>query len=137
MTKKLDALKKYADIFIRLAIGFHLIYGTQDNVFSWERMLEFKAFLEAHGMVFPLFAAITSVYAQFICGILYILGWQVRLAAVIMIFNFIVALLLVHFGDTYPNAFPAIMMLAGSLFLLLNGDGEFNIKKLVNNMRSS
>ena len=26
--------KDYAEVFIRLIIGFHLIYGTQDNVFS-------------------------------------------------------------------------------------------------------
>ena len=131
MNKKLDSLKEYADIFIRIIIGFHLIYGTQDNVFSWERMLEFRDFLELHGVIFPLVAAIVSVYAQFICGILYILGWKVREAALVMIVNFIVAISIVHLGDTYPNTFPAIMMLCGSLFLLFNGDGELNIKKLI------
>ena len=43
-------MKKFADFPIRLAVGFHLIYGTQDNVFSWERMLEFRDFLEAFNM---------------------------------------------------------------------------------------
>lgn len=58
----------YGALFIRLLFGFHLIYGTQDNVFSYERILEFKDFLKARGGPFPLVAAHVSVYAQFIAG---------------------------------------------------------------------
>ena len=117
----------YAPLFIRLPIGFHLIYGTQDNVFSWSRMLEFREFLDVNGFPVPLLCALVSVYAQFICGALYILGYRVRPAACVMIFNFIVALVMVHSGDSYPVMFPAIMMLFGSLYLLLNGPGRFSL----------
>ncbi|MEP1033321.1 DoxX family protein [Ekhidna sp.] len=131
----MNNLKKYADLPIRLAVGFHLIYGTQDNVFSWGRMLEFRDFLEVYGAPFPLMSAIVSVYAQFTCGILFILGWKVRYAGAVMIFNFIVAILLVHLNDPYPNIYPAISMLAGAIFMMLNGSGsisldaKFGIKK--------
>lgn len=124
----LKNLKPFADLFIRLPIGFHLIYGTQDNIFSWERMLEFRDFLTNLNIPAPLVAAHLSVYAQFICGILFILGWKTRWAAAIMIFNFIIALALVHLHDPYPNKFPAIMMLCGSIFLLLHGAGKFSIE---------
>lgn len=116
--------KDYASLPIRISVGAHLIIGTQDNVFSWDRMLEFESFLNSQGMPFPLLSAILSVYAQFICGILFILGWKAREAAAVMILNFIIAIGLVHLGDTYANTFPAIMMLAGSVFLLLNGSGK-------------
>ena len=125
-----DKYKDYSEVFIRMIIGFHLIYGTQDNVFSWDRMLEFSEFLTNFGFPIPLVSAAVSVYAQFICGILFIVGFQVRIAAVIMIGNFIIALLMVHTGDTYPGAFPAIMMLAGSLYLLFNGSKVFNVNTL-------
>ncbi len=126
----------YSELFIRLSVGFHLIYGTQDNVFSWERMMEFSIFLSNFGFPFPTVSAIISVYAQFICGIMYIIGFQVRLAALVMIVNFIIALSVVHLGnDTYPGAFPAIMMLAGSLFLLLNGSKVFNLKNMLKKNR--
>ncbi|MEQ8579322.1 MAG: DoxX family protein [Balneola sp.] len=125
-----DKHKDYAEVFIRMIIGFHLIYGTQDNVFSWERMLEFSEFLANFGFPIPLVSAVVSVYAQFICGILFIIGYQVRIAAIIMIGNFIIALLMVHTGDTYPGAFPAIMMLAGSLYLLFNGSKVLNVNTL-------
>ena len=126
----LESHNSYSEVFIRFIIGFHLIYGTQDNVFSWERMIEFSEFLANFGFPIPLVSAVVSVYAQFICGILFIIGFQVRIAAVIMICNFIIALLMVHTGDTYPGAFPAIMMLAGSLYLLFNGSKVFNVNTL-------
>lgn len=120
-------LKQYSDLPIRLAVGFHLIYGSQDNVFSWERMYEFKDFLEQFGTPFPLVSAVLSVYAQFICGILFIIGWKIRFAGAVMIFNFIVAILLVHLSDPYPNIYPAISMLAGAMFLTINETGRISL----------
>ncbi len=126
----LSRYKEYAALPIRILVGIHLIAGTQDNVFSGDRMLEFEKFLAANGMIFPLFSAILSVYAQFISGILYVLGWKVRTAAIVMIINFLVAIVLVHLGDSYSNTFPAIVMLSGSVFLLLNGSGALAMDKL-------
>lgn len=69
-----EKYKEYGVIFIRLIVGFHLIYGTQDNVFSYARMEEFAGFLSLRGVPFPLVSAFLSAYAQFICGILFIVG---------------------------------------------------------------
>ncbi len=121
-----DQYQVYGAIFIRLLLGFHLIYGVQDNVLSWDRMLEFEAFLAQHGFPLSLFCAVVSVYAQLICGLLFILGAFVRAAALVMIFNFIVALMMVHLGDVYPSLFPALAMLLGSAFLLFNGAGAWS-----------
>lgn len=123
----LEKHNAYGAFFIRLIIGFHLIYGTQDNIFSWSRMLEFQDFLQAFGFPLPLVSAVVSVYTQFFCGILIILGAYIRFAAVLMIFNFLVAILAVHLGDTYPNTFPALMMFCAALFFLLNGAGKPSI----------
>lgn len=123
----LDKYKEYGVIFIRLIVGFHLIYGTQDNVFSYARMEEFAGFLSARHVPFPLFAAFLSVYAQFICGILFVVGAATRYAAVVMIINFIAALVIAHIGDAYPNTFPALMMLAAACFFFLHGPGKLSI----------
>ncbi|WP_299211388.1 DoxX family protein [uncultured Aquimarina sp.] len=132
----LDRIKKYADVCIRLPIGFHLIYGVQDNIFSWDDMLGFREFLESHGFPFPLIAAHISVYAQFICGALFILGYKTRYAALVMVCNFIIAIIAVHLNDPYFNKFPAIMMLFGSFYMLLHGDGYYTIKVLMNQLKS-
>lgn len=131
MLNQLDKFKEYGPIFIRLIIGFHLVYGTQDNVFSYARMEEFAAFLSAHNVPLPLFAAFVSAYAQFICGILFIFGAATRYAALVMIINFITAILIAHLGDPYPAKFPALMMLAGSCFLFLHGPGELSVDRLL------
>lgn len=127
MLKVLDNYKEYGAIFIRLIIGFHLVYGTQDNVFSYARMEEFAAFLSQNGVPFPLFSAFLSAYAQFICGLLFIVGFFTRLAAIVMIINFISAIIIAHIGDTYPNMFPALMMLFASIFLLIHGAGKISV----------
>ncbi|WP_435623078.1 DoxX family protein [Flagellimonas sp.] len=92
----MSGLQKYADIFIRFPVGFHLIYGTQDNIFSWTRMLEFRDFLKDLDVPFALWAAHLSVYAQFLAGIAFILGYKTKWAAVLMIINFVIAIYLVH-----------------------------------------
>ncbi|HEY5825738.1 MAG TPA: DoxX family protein [Cyclobacteriaceae bacterium] len=121
--------KEYAPLFIRIMAGFHLVYGVQDNVFSWDRMVEFEKFLSAHSFPLPLVCAIVCVYAQLICGLLFIAGLFTRTAALVMVFNFIVAILAIHIGDTYRGVFPAIVMLSSSLFLLFNGAGKFSLDK--------
>ena len=131
MLSRLDRFKEYGPIFIRLIIGFHLVYGTQDNVLSYARMEEFAAFLSAHNVPFPLFAAFVSAYAQFVCGILFIVGAATRYAAFVMIINFIAAILIAHLGDPYPAKFPALMMLAGACFLFLHGPGELSVDRLL------
>jgi putative oxidoreductase len=123
----LDYFARYRDygaFFIRLLVGAFLVWGTQDNVLSYARMEEFAEFLRARGVPLPLAAAFLSAYAQFVCGLLYIAGALVRPAAVVMILNFVAALLIAHLGDSFRGMFPALAMLASSCFLLLHGAGK-------------
>ena len=116
--------KEFGMFFVRLIVGFHLIYGTIDNVLSWGRMLEFRDFLAARGVPVPLFAAQLSVYAQLLCGILFILGLFFRPAAIVMIINFICALLIAHRAGGYPPAALAWIMLFASVAFLVHGPGR-------------
>lgn len=128
--KRLDRIfepcKDYGAVFLRIILGWRLIYGTQDNILSWAQMLEFRDFLDAHGVPFPLLAAHVSVYVQFVCGLLLVAGAWVRYAALILTVNFTVALLLVHTNDTFLGAFDALVILFGSLFFLFNGAGRLS-----------
>lgn len=123
----LDRHGERATFFIRLIVGFHLVYGTQDNVLSWERMLEFEHFLSERGVPWPLGAAIISVYAQFIAGLLFIVGAATRWAGAVMIINFIAALIIAHRGLPYPANFPPLMMLAAACFFLFHGAGGLSV----------
>lgn len=120
-------------IFLRLAVGLRLIHGTYDNVFSWSRMVEFADFLAAHGFPLPLASAVVSTWAQFLCGICFVLGLGTRPAAAVMVVNFVVAIGAVHLrtGDDFLGTWPAAMMLAGALFLLLNGPGAYSLARVI------
>jgi putative oxidoreductase len=119
-----DRYKDYAALFIRLAVGSRLIEGTQDNVLSRERMQEFVGFLAANGTPFPEVGAVVSVYAQFLCGALFIIGLWTKPAAALMVVNFVAALLIAHRQTSFAVTWPALMMLAAALFFLLHGPGR-------------
>ncbi len=120
-----------APLFLRIPVGVHLVHGTQDNIFSWTRMLEFRDFLGQHGFPFPIVCAVVSVAAQFIAGLLFIVGYRTREAATLMTLNFLIALFGVHVahGHSYAATFPAIFMLAASLSLLFSGPGALAIDR--------
>ena len=119
-----DSRREYGLFFIRLIIGFHLVYGTADNVFSSARMHEFSTFLGERGTPFPLFSAYLSAYAQFLCGILFIAGAFIRPAAIVMIINFLCALLIAHRTGGYQPAALALIMLFSSIGFLIHGAGK-------------
>jgi len=115
---------------LRLFIGARLIYGTYDNVFSWPRMMEFRDHLAAQGFPVPAVCAVVSVYAQFICGILILIGLKIRWAAAIMIFNFIVALgSHIHMKDDFFGMTPPLAILVSCILFLLEGAGRFAVDK--------
>ena len=119
-----DRYRDYAPFFIRLVVGVILIEGTQDNVFSWARMLEFRDFLAARGVPMPLVGAVVSAWAQLLCGILILLGLWTRPAAAVMVINFIAAIVIAHLDGGFAPARLALLMLFTALFLLFNGPGK-------------
>lgn len=121
----------YGAIFLRLLIGTFIIYGVQDNVFSYHQMQEFAAFLQQRNVPFPLFSAFLSAYMQFICGIMILLGAWIRLASVPFIINFIAAIIIVHLEDTFRGMFPPLMMIAAGIFFLFNGAGKLSVDDIL------
>ena len=123
---RLDVLAPKAElgtVVLRLFLAFVLVYGTQDNVFSHERMVEFRDFLARHRFPFPTASAYLSAWAQFTCGILIAVGALTRWAALVMVVNFAVALAMVHVGLPFQANIAPLAMFFGSVFLLLHGPG--------------
>lgn len=116
-------------LLLRLFIGLRIIYGVFDNIISWDRMMEFSGFLKASGFPAPTFCAVVSVYAQFICAVLILIGYKTRFATFILVFNFIVAIVMVHLNDSIEAMTPALAMLFISLGLLFTGPGKWAVEK--------
>lgn len=126
----LPDLARFSDaalLLLRVLVGSFLMWGTWDNIVSAERMGEFADFLTQLGCPLPGLAAPVSVYAQFLCGVLILLGLLTRWAGLVMTFNFIVAVWLVHPGADYRALFPPLVMIALSLYFATRGAGRYSV----------
>lgn len=126
----LEANQAIGILLLRIFIGGRLLYGVIDNVVSWERMVEFSIFLEANHFPIPIISAVTSVYVQFFGAISILLGFRLRFASFLLVINFLVALIFVHFrvNDTIEGMTPALAMLFGCLTLLFTGAEKISLE---------
>jgi putative oxidoreductase len=127
----LDGLRGLSDaalLVLRVLIGSFLMWGTWDNIASAARMQEFAGFLTALHCPMPELAAPVSVYAQFLCGALILVGLLTRWAGLVMTFNFIVAVALLTLGGgetDFRALFPPLVMIAVPLVLASHGAGAY------------
>jgi len=130
----LTPLGAFADIALlglRLLTGAFLMHGTLDNIESAARMQEFVGFLKTNGFVYPEIMAPLSVYAQFICGALFVAGLVTRWAGVVMVFNFVVAVVMVHWAQDFRGWWPAIVLVFVSGYFATYGAGRYSIDRLL------
>jgi putative oxidoreductase len=129
--------KDWGIFLLRLFIGLRLIYGVQDNVLSWEHMTRFSDFLQQFHFPIPLVCAVISVYAQLIAGIMVILGWGIRYAAIILIINFLVALVMVHRSQPIEAMTAPMAILFSAILFLFHGAGRISIDRSTQLKRST
>lgn len=133
----LDGLRGLSDaafLVLRVLVGAFLMWGTWDNIASAERMQEFVGFLTLLQCPVPELAAPVSVYAQFLCGALILVGLLTRWAGLVMTFNFIVAVALLTLGGgetDFRALFPPLVMIAVPLVLATHGPGAYAVDAML------
>lgn len=92
--------------------------------------MEFAEFLESFGFPVPVASAVVSVYVQLLGGIAILLGFKIRVASILIVINFLVALVMVHFpaGDTFELMTPPLAMLFGAATFVFSGAGAISIE---------
>ncbi len=126
----LEGLAKGYDVTLLLLRGLtggFLVYGTWDNIRSAEQMVEFVVFLEQSGFAYPTWMAPLSVWAQFLCGLFLIAGFLTRWAGLVICFNFIVAVVMVHWTQDFRAWWPAIVLVALGLHFAASGAGRISV----------
>jgi putative oxidoreductase len=134
----LQPLARFSDLallFLRLTVGSFLIYGVWDNIVSGERMAEFTGFLTKFGFVAPQVMAPLSVWAQFFCGLAFVLGVGTRWAGLVCAFNFVVAIVMVDRFQGIRGAFPSAALVTAGLYLATRGPGRFALEGLIRRPR--
>jgi len=126
----LPRLRRHEDLgllLLRAVTGAFLVYQSHDNVLSAARMVEFEKFLAHFHFVYPELMAPLSVYAQFAAGIAFILGLFTRWAGLLMAFNFVVAVWMVHWNDPVPGVWPAAILIFLGLYFAVRGSGRYGL----------
>lgn len=127
---QLDRYRAYAPFLLRLVCAYRLYDAAGHTaLFPAEGIPGYADWLRSLGFPWPTVSAVVSAYTEFFGAILILLGWKTRWAAVLLIVNFALAVLMGHLatGDTYTNTFPSLALLAMSVFLLLSGPGKPSI----------
>jgi putative oxidoreductase len=114
-------------LVMRLLAGSFLIFQSQDNVFSAERMQVFVDFCRAAGIPWPAFGAPLSVWCQFLAGIALVLGLGTRLAGLSLVPNFLVGFWFVHAAGPVPGWWPPLALVGMGLVFATIGAGRFSV----------
>lgn len=118
-------------LLARLVIGGFLIWGVWDNIQSAARMTEFARFLADHGFPQPKWMALVSVWAQFACGVAFVLGLATRWAGLLCAVNFVVAVAMVDARLGIRGAFPATSLILFGLLFTTLGAGRYSIDAML------
>lgn len=118
-------------LVLRLLTGAFLVWGVWDNIADPTRMAEFAEFLRQFRFPAPALMAPLSVWLQFGCGVLMILGLFTRWAGLLMAANFIVGFLMVHLADDFRAQFPALILIAVSLHFTAAGGGRYALDRML------
>jgi putative oxidoreductase len=118
-------------LLLRLVTGAFLVYQSHDNVFSAARMDEFEKFLTNFDYVAPQLMAPLAVYAQFLCGILFIVGLLTRWAGIVTTIVFVVAVWTVHWPQDFPGWWPALILVFLGILFATVGPGRYALDHLL------
>lgn len=72
-----------------------------------------------------------TVFAEFFCAILLMLGLGTRLASIPLIITMAVVAFVIHGPDPLGKKEMALLYLAGYILLLIFGPGRFSVDKLI------
>ena len=128
-TKRNEHFLDIAILILRVSIGvFMLIHG-------WPK---FQKLLGDGPIKFPdplhigaTFSLILTVFAEVLCSVFIILGLGTRLGAFPLFITMLVAVLVVHSGDSFSDRESALQYLLVYLVLLVSGGGRYSIDKMM------
>jgi putative oxidoreductase len=122
---------------LRLTMGGLMIKGGYGKLDNFGKMIEDGKNGLPMGWVSPidfLSAEVSlslTVFAEFICAILIVIGLLTRLATIPAIINMAVAVFIAHKGDILGQGSFAALFMGGYLALLFTGPGKFSLDRMI------
>lgn len=126
---RLSQLSDHALLATRLLTGAFLVHAMWPNISEPATMKEVVGYFAANGFAAPQLMAPLSAWAQFFIGIALVLGLLTRWAGLLLAFNFIVGIIMVHWHDTAREQWPAAVLVALGLLFATLGGGRFALDR--------
>lgn len=134
----LTPLARFSDhalLALRLLTGGFLVHAMWPNISDAATMKEVVGYFAANGFTAPELMAPLSAWAQFFIGIALISGLLTRWAGLLLAFNFIVGVVMVHWDQTFREWWPAIVLVAIGLVFAALGGGRLALDRLIERRR--
>ena len=129
--QQLTRLNDWALLLLRLTFGGLMVinhgWGKLQNLFGDDPI----QFADPLGVGMTASLGLT-VFAEFVCGILIVLGLFTRLATIPLIVTMLVAAFIIHWSDPFANKEMALIYLAAYTALFLMGAGKFSVDHTMN-----
>jgi len=125
-----DGAARHEDLALlalRVVTGLFLLYQSHDNVLSTARMDEFEDFMAQFGFWRPDILAPFAIFWQVAAGIGFILGLFVRPLGLITALQFLVAVWMVHWSQTFDGWWPALVLVFLGFYFFARGGGKYAI----------
>lgn len=125
---------QHLGIFLfRVFLCLQILHGVLDNILSWNRMLEFRDYLQSEGFPFPLISAILSVYGQFFAALFLLIGYKSRWAAAVLVLNFWwLQVFTWRIMIPFQPCFPLLTFYLEQYFFFLTGPGDLRWMQTIN-----
>ncbi len=128
-TKYTDTSITIAALLLRVSLGSLMMIPH-----GYKKLMNFAAksatFSDPFHIGSPLSMGL-SIFAEFFCAGLIILGLMTRLACIPLIINMSVALIFAHKGRVFSDGEDAALFLAGFIAIFLIGPGKASADKLI------
>ena len=124
---------------LRAVLGFMFMYHGYLKLFVPGAFNATIGFFTAIGLPLPLYSALLASLAEFVGGILLILGLLTRYASLVLIFEMLVAFFKVHLKQGYiisQNVYGyeyIVLILTTLVVILINGPGKLSVGKMFKN----
>ncbi|MEM9325493.1 MAG: DoxX family protein [Bacteroidota bacterium] len=77
----------------------------------------------------PTLSLLLTIFAEFLCSILVVIGFKTRIAAIFPAITMVVAAFIVHGDDPFRRKEMAILYLIGFVAIALVGPGDYSLDK--------
>ncbi|WP_126247105.1 DoxX family protein [Chitinophaga rhizosphaerae] len=128
---------KYSNSGISLTLLLlRLLFGGLIMTHGWPKLVNFSTYAQKFADPFGIGKTASlglTIFAEFFCGALVLVGLLTRFATVPLIICFVVIVFMIHGGDPVGKRELAIMFLTGFTALLIAGPGKYSLDGALGN----